>query len=295
MKVEDIKTKERIPLKKYVTFGIGGEARYLAEPRTIEEVKALIDFAEAEGLPYFILGGGSNVLFPDEGYEGLVIRMAALSQIEVDGEYVIAEAGVPLKRFILVARDAALSGPEPLIGIPGEVGGSIVMNAGLREREIGELIESVTILTYDGIIEDLPPSELGLAYRSSKIQDVGIIVRARFKLTPGDQEHIDQEIQRFLERRKATQPYGVKSAGCVFKNPEPDVSAGFLLDKAGLKGFRKGDAMYSDIHANFIVNLGEAREEDVRFLIEEGKRRVYELFGYELEEEIVLVENPGGL
>lgn len=264
----------------------------MAEPRNVNELRKVIDFCESEGLPFFVLGGGSNVLFPDDGFHGVVIRMKAFSNLEVNDNIITAGAGVLLKRLINISQREGLSGFEPLIGIPGEVGGSIVMNAGLKEREIGDLLESVTIFSYEGDLETLAPSELGLSYRSSKIQNIGIIVEAKFRLIHGDKEKIAKLIEEYLERRKSTQPYGTKSAGCIFKNPAPDLSAGYLLDKAGLKGFRKGDAMYSTVHGNFIINLGNAKASDVTYLIEEGKRRVFEEFGYQLEEEIVRVEDP---
>ncbi len=293
MKHDHLILKERVPLSKYTTFGIGGPARYVAEPQDLEELREALLFAEEEGLPYLILGGGSNVLFHDEGFEGVVIRMARMNHVEVKGEVLEAEAGTTLKRLINVARDAGLSGLEPFVGIPGELGGAIVMNAGLKGHEIGDRLVSVTLLTFDGYVEELPPQELGLAYRRSRVRDMGIIVKARLRLVPGDTERIDQEIQNYLEHRKSTQPYGMKSAGCVFKNPAPDVSAGKLLDDAGLKGYRLGDAMYSEKHANFIVNLNQARAEDVLALMDLGKQRVREMFGYELEEEIVVLDPWG--
>ncbi len=285
--------KEQVPLSKYTTFGIGGAARYVAEPQDLEELREALLFAEEEGLPYFILGGGSNVLFPDEGFHGVVIRLARMNHVEVRDNILEAEAGTTLKRLIHVARDAGLSGLEPFIGIPGALGGAIVMNAGLKGHEIGDRLVSVTLLTFDGYVEELPPQELGLAYRKSRVRDMGIIVKARLRLTPGDPARIEQEIQEYLEHRKNTQPYGMKSAGCVFKNPAPEVSAGKLLDDAGLKGYRKGDAMYSEKHANFIVNLNQARAQDVLDLVALGKHRVREAFGYELEEEIVIVDPWG--
>ncbi len=293
MKQSRLILKEQVPLSKYTTFGIGGPARYVAEPQDLEELREAIRFAEEEGLPYLVLGGGSNVLFHDEGFHGVVLRMARMNQVEVKGEVLEAEAGTTLKRLIKVARDAGLSGLEPFIGIPGELGGAIVMNAGLKGHEIGDLLVSVTLLTFDGFVEELPPQELGLAYRKSRVRDMGILLKARLRLTPGSVDHIDRVMQEYLDHRKATQPYGMKSAGCVFKNPEPEVSAGKLLDDAGLKGYRKGDAMFSEKHANFIVNLNQAKAEDVLALMDLGKRRVKDLFGYTLENEIVILDPWG--
>lgn len=284
-----IEIKENIPISKYVTFGIGGNVRYLIEPRDIRELKSALDLIESEGLNFFVLGAGSNTLFPDNFFDGVVIRMAHFNQINVKNEYVETGAGVPLKRLIYTSKDAGLSGLEPLMGIPGEVGGSIAMNAGTKEREIGDLLESVTIVTFDGSVEEISAHELGLTYRNSRVRDIGIIVKAKFKLIPGDPAQIEKEMERHLNYRKETQPFGVKSAGCIFKNPSPETPAGYLLEKVGLKGYRIGDAMYSTIHANFIINLGNAKEKDVLDLIEEGKKRVRENFGIELEEEIIIV------
>ena len=288
-----MKVKENVKLASYTTFGIGGEARILVEPKSIEELKEAIEKAEIDGLPYFILGGGSNVLFPDKGFEGVIIRMAGLSWVEVDGQRIKAGAGTVLARLLKIAMENGLSGLEPLVGIPGQVGGAVFMNAGTREREMVELLEWVKVLTFTGSLERLTPRELGFGYRKSRISDVGVVVEVSLKLAESSVEVVRQEMDRLLEKRKATQPYGEKSAGCIFKNPEKNLSAGFLLDKAGLKGFRIGGAEYSRKHANFIINRDNASAEDVLHLIRIGKQKVREQFGYELEEEIVIVRNGG--
>jgi len=283
--------KKNVELSKYTTFGIGGPAQFMVEPRSTEELREALDFAESEGLKVLPLGGGSDILLPDSGFRGLVIRFSRLSKVEVRGQRVICEAGVYLQRLLNLAAKEGLSGLEPLAGIPGQLGGAIAKNAGSYGREIVELIRSVTILTWDGEIVDTDARELSIVYRGSRIPDLGLVVKVTLELAEGDPERITAETGKFLERRKREQPYGMRSAGCVFKNPENAEPAGYLLDKAGLKGFRIGDAAYSEIHANFIVNVGNASYGDILELIEIGKERVKEEFGVSLEEEIVVVQD----
>ena len=283
--------KKNVELSKYTTFGIGGPAQFMVEPRTMEELREALDFAESEGLKVLPLGGGSDILLPDSGFRGLVIRFSRLSNVEIRGRRMVCEAGVYLQRLLNLAAKEGLSGLEPLAGIPGQLGGAIAKNAGSYGREIVELVRSVTILTWDGEIVDTDTRELSIVYRGSRIPDLGLVVRVTLELAEGDPEKITAETEKFLERRKKEQPYGIRSAGCVFKNPENAEPAGYLLDKAGLKGFRIGDAAYSDIHANFIVNEGNASYGDIIRLIEIGKERVKDEFGVSLEEEIVVVQD----
>ena len=283
--------KKNVELSKYTTFGIGGPAQFMVEPRSTEELREALDFAESEGLKVLPLGGGSDILLPDSGFRGLVIRFSRLSKVEVRGRRVICEAGVYLQRLLNLAAKEGLSGLEPLAGIPGQLGGAIAKNAGSYGREIVELVRSVTILTWDGEVVDTDARELSIVYRGSRIPDLGLVVKVTLELAEGDPERITAETEKFLERRKREQPYGMRSAGCVFKNPENAEPAGYLLDKAGLKGFRIGDAAYSEIHANFIVNEGNASYRDIVELIEIGKERVKEEFGVSLEKEIVVVQD----
>ena len=287
----EVTLKKNVELSKYTTFGIGGPAQFMVEPRTMEELREALDFAESEGLKVLPLGGGSDILVPDSGFRGLVIRFSRLSNVEIRGRKMVCEAGVYLQRLLNLAAKEGLSGLEPLAGIPGQLGGAIAKNAGSYGREIVELVRSVTILTWDGEIVDTDTRELSIVYRGSRIPDLGLVVRVTLELAEGDPEKITAETEKFLERRKKEQPYGMRSAGCVFKNPENAEPAGYLLDKAGLKGFRIGDAAYSDIHANFIVNEGNASYGDIIQLIEIGKERVKDEFGVSLEEEIVVVQD----
>jgi len=283
--------RREVPISSYTTFGIGGKAEIVGIPKSVEQLRDIIEKAECEGLKMVVLGGGSDILFPDEGFKGLVIRMAGLNDIEVRGETILTGAGVHLSRLIGIAEKVGLSGVEPLAGIPGEVGGAIAKNAGSFGREIRDLLISVRVLTWENELVELAPEELSLSYRSSKVDEIGIIVSAKFQLKEGDKERIREEIEETLRKRKELHPMNCKSAGCIFKNPESELTAGQLLEKAGLKGVRIGDAMYSEIHANFIVNLRNASSKDVLELIKLGKERVREKFGIELEEEIVIVKN----
>jgi len=306
-----LKIKEKIPLKEYTTFKIGGPARYFFVAKSKEGLKNAILWAKKKKLPFFILGGGSNVLFSDKGFNGLVIKLQN-TQSEIRNTNVIAGAGVPLQKLVLEAAKKGLSGLENLAGIPGTLGGAIWGNAGAFGREIGDLVEEVKVLDVGGSkleVKKLKNKDCKFGYRDSifKKKENLIILEATLKLKKGKRKEIEEKMKEILKLRKEKQPLEFPSAGSVFKNVPIEkvpkkiqekfkekikggiLPAGVLIEAAGLKGYQIGGAKISEKHANFIVNTGEAKARDVLKLIELIKKRVRKKFKIELKEEIVLV------
>jgi len=303
--------KENVPLRDYTTFKIGGPARYFFVAKNKEDLKNAILWAKKKKLPFFILGGGSNVLFSDKGFNGLVIKLQN-TQYEIRNTNVIAGAGVPLQKLVLEAVKKGLSGLENLAGIPGTLGGAIWGNAGAFEREIGDLVEEVKVLDVGGSkleVKKLKKEDCKFGYRNSifKRRKNWIILEATLKLKKGNKKEIEEKIKEFLKLRKEKQPLELPCAGSVFKNVSIEkvpkkirekfkekikngfLPAGVLIEAARLKGYQIGGAKISEKHANFIVNTGEAKARDVLKLIELIKKRVKKKFKIELKEEIVLV------
>lgn len=278
------------PLSRFTTFRIGGPADRLVHPGSAEEVKALLSREER----VFILGGGSNILVSDAGVRGVTMRLAGcFADVEFSpgpGNTVVAraQAGVSLTRLSALAMRRGLSGLEFAHGIPGALGGALVMNAGTREGEMKDITVCVTAIGSGGIERRLTGGECGFAYRSSGFGEGDVIVECELALTPGDAGRIHEKMRRGWEARMASQPLDKPSAGSVFKNPPGDF-AGRLIEAAGLKGYRVGGAMVSGKHANFIVNTGGARAGDALAVMKEAERRVYEMSGVRLEREIRLV------
>jgi UDP-N-acetylmuramate dehydrogenase len=274
------------PLAPYTYLGLGGPARYLAEPRTIDELRFLLQRAQEEETPVYILGGGSNLLVRDEGVAGLVIRLAApaFRRIQVKGHQVTAGCGATLWSTIREAARHRLSGLEVLAGIPGTIGGAIRMNAGGRMGDIGQFTTSVTVMDWSGEVRTLERDALHFDYRDTRI-DEPIILEASFELEEDDPEAIARRMKRVWIAKKATQPLAFQSAGCIFKNTR-GLSAGLLIEQAGLKGYRVGGAEVSSRHANFIIAHPGCTARDVLRLIEVIRTRVREKFGVQLELEI---------
>lgn len=279
------------PLKNASSFKIGGNADFYAMPKSIDELFNLIELAEEKSLKYKIIGNGTNLLFMDDGYRGLVISTKRINEIERFGERgVLVSAGVPLGVLTNLAKEAGLSGLEFAVGIPGSVGGAIVMNAGAGGGDMSSVVKSVTILEAGGI-RVLEKEKLEFGYRSSYFlsHPSSIILFAELELLDFEtREKIEERMQQHLKRRSLTQPKE-PSAGCVFKKVG-EKSAGELIEKAGLKGFRVGDAEVSRVHANFIVNTGSATSKDVLKLIKIVKAKVFEQFKEELELEIEIID-----
>jgi len=279
--------KKNVPLAPHTTFGIGGSAQLFYKAKTSKELIKAIKAAHKLKIPYFILGGGSNILVADRGLAGLVVKVQS-SKFKVQSYKIFAEAGVPLTKLVEIAQEHSLSGLECCIGIPGTVGGAVAGNAGAKNQWINQCIKSVTILDKSGKIINLKKDDCQFGYRSSCLRDNSskIILKAIFELKRENPKIIKEKTNKFLEAR-SNQPKE-KSAGSIFKNPAND-SAGRLIDAAGLKGKRVGEAQISPQHANFIINLGRAKAKDVLALIKLAQGRVREKFGVELELEIQLI------
>jgi UDP-N-acetylmuramate dehydrogenase len=274
------------PLGPYTWMKIGGPAQFLVRPRTVDELVEVVRHCHDERIPVRMLGGGSNILVRDEGVSGAVVQLAgdAFGRIEIDGTTVRAGAGAQLSQAISHSVKAELAGLETLSGIPGTVGGALRGNAGGRSGDIGQFVDSVTAMNAKGEISTRRGNELWFGYRESNIDEL-VILEATFSLQPGDPQEITRRMRKLWIMKKATQPLSFQSAGCIFKNPR-GLSAGSLIEQAGLKGIRVGNAEISDRHANFIVTHPNARSEDVLRLVDLARSKVSEQFGVDLELEI---------
>jgi len=274
------------PLDKYCTLKVGGPADFFCKAKDIETLKNLINFAKNASLPYFILSGGSNVLFDDKGFRGLVIKMD-LKNLEIKDEEITADAGVIVALMMNKASSSGLTGLEKWIGLPGTIGGAVRGNAGCNGLETKDILVKATLLNPEtGEIHEEKNEYFGFGYRDSKIKHSDeIILNATFRLKKGEPQKVENP-------RVFTQPKGM-SAGSFFKNPSPENPAGMLIDKAGLKGTRIGNAQISDVHGNFILNLGGATTKDIKDLVALAKSTVKEKFDIELEEEVKIVGENG--
>ncbi|HUV46888.1 MAG TPA: UDP-N-acetylmuramate dehydrogenase [Candidatus Bathyarchaeia archaeon] len=281
------KVKKNIKLAPYTSFGIGGSADFFIETATQEELIEAVKWAKKEKIKYFVLGGGSNILISDAGFRGLVIKISNI-KYQISNCNIQAEAGLLLVTLIKVAYNHSLSGLEFLAGIPGTLGGAIVGNAGAKAGNISQVVEKIRVLDKHGKIYYLYPKQCQFDYRLSRFKHSSeIILEAVLKLKRKKQGTINLGIKKFLALRK-NQPKG-RSAGCIFKNPTSSTPAGWLVDKVGLKGEKIGGALISSQHANWIINLGNAKATDVLRLIRLAKERVKHRFGIKLNEEIFLM------
>lgn len=273
------------PLAPLTTYRIGGPALYFAEAPSRRGLALLLRAVRTLQLPYVILGGGSNILFGDNGFPGVVIRLTGdFNAWRLEGDTLVAGAGTPLALLVKKTAELGFGGLEPLAGIPGTLGGAVMGNAGTKEGWIGDLLAGVDILTENGEMLTRNRSDINFAYRSSGLENT-VILGASFHLKKGQKNDIVTEINNRLSRREESQPQGTGNAGSVFKNPPGD-SAGRLIESAGLKGARCGGAVVSDKHANFIINTGHASAQDVRTLISIIQKKVRETFNVPLEPEI---------
>ena len=281
-------TKFSESMKKHTTFKIGGECDIMCEPQSVDEIRAVVDFAKTEKIPYFVMGNGSNLLVSDKGIRGIVIKISdTFSDVNIDGNVIYAECGVLLTRLAKMAQKEGLSGMENISGIPGTLGGAIYMNAGAYGSEIADIIKEVTYLE-DGEIITANKDGLGFGYRKSIFTDKdAIILSCVIELENGNQEEIDEKVREVTKKRCEKQPLNYPSAGSTFKRPE-GFFAGKLIEDCGLKGASVGGAMVSKKHAGFVINTGDATASDVLSLIEKIQQTVYENFGVEIEPEIKL-------
>lgn len=270
------------PLARHTTFGIGGPAEWFVRPRTPDEAADVLRRAHEDGVPIRVLGGGANVLAPDEGVRGVVLNLASLDSVRFGRDTVEAGAGANFPRLCAEACRRGHGGLEGLAGIPGTLGGAIAMNAGGRYGEIGPLVEWVDLATPAGIRRVRP----SFRYRGSDING-GLVLAARLRTRPDDPTRLATRFREVLDEKHRTQPMNKRCAGCMFRNPD-GVPAGRLIEECGLKGAREGAAVVSPLHANFIVNEGGARAADVRRLAERVRDTVRRLRGVELDFEVVL-------
>jgi UDP-N-acetylenolpyruvoylglucosamine reductase len=281
-----VKIEERLELSRFTTLGTGGPARAFARPESLEELERALVFARERGLQVATIGLGSNLLVADEGFEGLVLKLAGgLAQAEVDGDRLIAGGGAPNAVCLHRARSAGLGGFEFACAIPGTTGGGVWMNAGAYGGEWASIVERALVVDGDGP-EWRTPRDLGLSYRNSDLQHGEVVARVEFRLTPRPAAEIKALVAELQSRRKAAQPTNKRTFGSVFKNPRHELTAGRMLETCGLKGHRIGGAQISPRHANFIENAGEARSADAIALMAEARRCAREQFGVELEHEV---------
>jgi len=281
------------PLARYTTIGIGGPAACLYEPANLENLSRFLAFLNRESIPYIVIGKGSNLLFTDKGFDGVVMVMGRgisefMFEEGMNGPSVTAGAGLPISALVSRCSAEGLSGLEFLVWIPGTVGGAVAMNAGAFGHETGSVVSEVHALSPEGDLVVYRKSSLSFGYRCSNIKPGNVIAKVLFHVTRGEHADIADAIAQYGRLRKEKQPLGMRSAGSVFKNP-PGGYAGALIEDAGLKGERVGGAMISGVHANFIVNTGGAASDDVLRLVELARRKVYESAGIELELEIHVV------
>ena len=274
-------------LARYTSMKIGGAADVLAIPADTDDLRTVLGAARAVKAPVFVLGG-TNVVVRDGGLAGVVIRLERFKTIRRLGPTrLYAEAGTPFPTLSHAAKDQALAGLEFAVGIPGTVGGAIVMNAGTQDGEIADVLESVRLMTPEGAVRDIPAARLGFRYRGSHVPP-GILLGGTVALRTQPKEAIDARMQAILAYRRQTQPLHLPNAGCIFKNP-PKLSAGRLIDELGLKGYRIGGVQVSERHANFMVNTGGGTAKDLAALIRHVGRRVERERGITLELEVKIV------
>lgn len=292
--IKTIIPRERIlfhePMSKYTTFRVGGEAECILVIQKEEELAQLIPYLNRIEQEYFILGNGSNLLVGDKGYRGMIVKFGdEMEQIRVEGTRMIVKAGALLSKVAVTAKLNGLTGLEFAAGIPGSLGGGIVMNAGAYDGEMKQIVESVRVMDRDGQILTLDNETMEFGYRTSIIKNRPFIVlEAVLQLAEGDPEQIGARMEELALLRKSKQPLEYASAGSTFKRPE-GYFAGKLIMEAGMRGYRIGGAQVSDKHCGFIINTGKATAADIKEVIEEVQERVKERFHVTLEPEVVFL------
>lgn len=277
------------PLKQYTYTKVGGEADYLAFPRNQYELKRIVTFANAQEIPWMVLGNSSNIIVRDSGIEGFVIMFDHFHDVRVNGYVIEAEAGAKLIDVTHVARYHSLTGFEFACGIPGSIGGAVYMNAGAYGGEIAHILQSCKVLTPEGEIKTITVEELAFGYRHSKIQETGdVVISAKFALAPGNYDQIDQEMARLTHLRELKQPLEYPSCGSVFKRPVGHF-AGQLISEAGLKGHRIGGVEVSEKHAGFMINVDHGTAKDYEDLIAHVIATVEKSAGVTLEREVRII------
>lgn len=277
------------PMRQFTSIKVGGPADTLLFPKDVDELRKIVRYARRKNIPILVIGKGTNLIVRDKGVRGWVVSLTqGMKKFQMKGERVEAEAGLPLLRLVQFSIEKGLSGLEPFFGIPGTVGGGLAMNAGAWGVELKDLLLSITLMKEDGEVVERPRSRLRFSYRRLALSPSWIILKGQFQLKKGKKEEILERVKSYSEMRERTQPLDYPSAGSIFKNPK-EGPAGKWIEEIGLKGFRMGQAMVSDRHANFIINLGKATAEEVTNLMEWVERKVYEEKGISLEREVKVV------
>ena len=275
------------PMSSHTTFRIGGPAEVFLMPESYEQIRSALALCREEGLPYFVLGNGSNLLVSDSGYRGVIIQMDRnMGDIELKGTEIRACAGALLSSVAAAARKASLTGFEFAGGIPGTLGGAVVMNAGAYGGEMKDVLREVTVMTKEGDIRVIPSDRLELGYRTSIIKKAGyLVLEAVISLEKGDPQAIQEKTKELASKRTEKQPLDYPSAGSTFKRPE-GYCAGKLIMDSGLRGFRVGGAQVSEKHCGFVINTGGATAKDVKELMDHVIRTVKEKYNITLEPEV---------
>ncbi|RKJ05245.1 UDP-N-acetylmuramate dehydrogenase [bacterium D16-54] len=288
LRAEQIRVRE--PMSRHTTFRAGGPADYYVEPETRQELAAVLDLCRQWGMPYYILGNGSNLLVGDKGYRGVMVALGKpWAEVEAEGCKIRAGAGALLSAAARLALKENLTGMEFASGIPGTVGGAVVMNAGAYGSELSDVLGQVMALTPEGQVQRFSSAELELGYRTSCVCSRRyVVLEAEFILSVGEGAAIRQRMEELAARRRARQPLEYPSAGSTFKRP-PGYFAGKLIQEAGLSGFSVGDAQVSEKHCGFVINRGEAAASDILMVCREVQSRVLEYSGVELELEVKLL------
>ena len=282
------------PLAKHTTFGIGGPADCMVFPETREELSKLLKYAYQKKISAIFIGSGSNILVWDKGFDGIVISLKkSFKNLTIKrNSQIIVEAGVMLGTMVKQAMAAEIGGLESLIGVPGTVGGALIMNAGAFGSEISKYFEEAKTMTIEGDTKSYKKGEIEFSYRHSTFPKNEILLEATFQCKRGKPAEILKDRKIASDGRKSNQPLKFRSAGSIFKNPSDSLAAGYLIDKTGLKGTERGGAAISEKHANFIVNMGDATAADVLYLIKLAKKYVAKKFHINLELEVKLIGFP---
>ncbi len=283
------------PLKNLTSYRVGGPAEVVALPRNLESLTRLLSFARQEDIRYFILGNGTNVLFHDDGFRGLIISPLRMKNLSMEKglsntSLIKAQSGTPLSLVVYRACNSGLTGMESLWGIPGSIGGSVACNAGAGGVSVGDLITELELVNADGRNTSFKRGSLSYGYRFFDLPSQSIVFQASFELNSADPDEIQKKLAKFKSLRRSTQPRGFPNAGCVFKNPSPNTQAGALIDKLGFKGTKCGGAEVSSVHANFIVNRNKAKAQDILNLIETITEAAAKRVGISLELEIQIIK-----
>jgi len=278
------------PMSKHTTFRIGGPAQFFVTPQTTEELGQVVLLCKAEKVPFFVMGHGSNLLISDKGMRCVVIQLYNnFAGYKIDGERVYAMAGVMLSKLGTVTKEASLTGFEFAAGIPGTLGGAVMMNAGAYGGEMKDIVEKVQLMDYNGNLIEKTVEEMDFSYRHSIVEDEDyIVVGATLKLAKGEKQAIEARMDELATARKEKQPLEYPSAGSTFKRPE-GYFAGKLIMDAGLRGYQVGGAQVSEKHCGFVINKGDATAADVLQLVADVKQKVQETFGVELEPEVRMI------